>query len=234
MISVQISPKLQKRNIPLSVATCEITEFRILTPEYDFSPMIEKIAKEVKEQYTLQDIKEQEIIALYRSFYWKNLKVDPTKIRPSAEALIKRILKKKVLPKISPFVDAYNLASVSSLIPLGAYDISKIKNPVNIRFTQEGEKFIAIGKTEKTLPLDILVTADDTPQILCRYPYRDAQATMVTANTEKILLIACGAPKISETQLKKGITETIRFLNWLKEHGIITFVAGNSEFISNW
>ncbi|MEM2412537.1 MAG: hypothetical protein QW447_02425, partial [Candidatus Bathyarchaeia archaeon] len=46
---------------------------------------------EVKAKYDIEKLKENPVVRAYRDFYWK-LGIDPTKTRPSGEALLRRVL----------------------------------------------------------------------------------------------------------------------------------------------
>ncbi len=63
----------------------------------------------------LEGLKDEPIFRTYRDFFW-TMGVDPTKVRPAAEALIRRILVGRSMPRINTVVDAYNLASMTTHI----------------------------------------------------------------------------------------------------------------------
>jgi len=109
MIPISFSNNLLKNDIQISIAAMEISDFKIISDIYDLDQIISKIISDLKSKYTINNIKEDPIIAKYRKFYWNQLKIDPTKIRPSSEALIRRILKNQKIPKISSFVDSVKL-----------------------------------------------------------------------------------------------------------------------------
>ena len=110
---VQIDDKLAENGVNVHLWYVILKNFDNTIKDYDYSDsVILPETKRINNQYTIENIKEDLIIAAYRSFYWKHLKIDPTKIRPSGEALVRRILQGKKLPKISYFVDAYNWGSV--------------------------------------------------------------------------------------------------------------------------
>ncbi len=58
---------------------------------------------------TLDALREAPLFRAYREFYWR-VGVDPTKTRPAAEAIARRVLGGRELPTINTLVDAYNLA----------------------------------------------------------------------------------------------------------------------------
>ena len=70
---------------------------------------------------------------------FRNAGCDPTKHRPSSEALIKRVSKGDPLPEISPAVDINNLWSVELLVPCCVIDPSKLSGTITLRKGQSGE-----------------------------------------------------------------------------------------------
>ena len=233
MLNVEFSDKLNDSGINLQIATLEIKDLSMLKKQYDFSPQFNLIIKEIKEKYTLENIKGQKLISLYRKFYWEHLKLDPTKIRPAAEALIRRILSNKAVPQISPFVDAYNWASIKSLVPMGAYDHDSFIEPLIIRLTEENEKFTPIAQEAKTLPSGILITSDAKKRILCQYPYRDSQETMIQDHTKNIVLIAYGIKGFEQKDLLDSIDFAKKNLNWFAENEILSIYYGNIQLWKN-
>jgi len=80
---------------------------------------------------------------LYRAFG-----IDPTRTRPSSEALLRRVLKREPLPQINSAVDLCNVLSLSFLLPIGLYDAGAIEAPVELRAGLAGEAYVGIGKPE--------------------------------------------------------------------------------------
>jgi len=76
----------------------------------EISREIREVEDEIKSKYRIDEVKDIKTIRLQRDFFWR-MGVDPTKVRPASEALLRRILLNKWLPRVSPIVDAYNLAS---------------------------------------------------------------------------------------------------------------------------
>ncbi len=72
--------------------------------------------------------------------------LDPTRNRPSSEALARRILKGKTLPRINTAVDLCNACAVSYFLPIGLYDADKVHPPVLARLGREGEAYEGLGK----------------------------------------------------------------------------------------
>ena len=84
--------------------------------------------------------------SLYRAFG-----VDPTQTRPSSEALFRRAVSGKPLPRVNNAVDVCNLCSLRYLLPIGMYDSGKIEGAVTLRRGGENEAYPGIRKDEVRL-----------------------------------------------------------------------------------
>ena len=69
---------------------------------------------------------------------YKALGLDPTKTRPSNEALLRRVLKGEPLYRINTLVDALNLCSLRQQLPFGLYDLDHIEPPVSCAAARRG------------------------------------------------------------------------------------------------
>ncbi|HEX6851094.1 MAG TPA: phenylalanine--tRNA ligase beta subunit-related protein [Candidatus Polarisedimenticolaceae bacterium] len=77
---------------------------------------------------------------------YKAFGIDPTQTRPSSEALLRRILQEKPFPRVLNAVDVGNLCSVAFLLPLGLYDLGKVRGEVVLRRGAPGETYAGIRK----------------------------------------------------------------------------------------
>lgn len=169
------------------------------------------VYKEVRTKYNIETLKDNPTVRAYRDFYWK-LDVDPTKTRPSGEALLRRVLHGKELPRISPVVDTYNLASLKTIIPISGFDKDRLNPPFQIRFAKNGEAFTGISMNKPMALTDKTLVLTDENQILCIYPYRDSDHTKITRQTRNVLIVGYGAPGITEQQLKESVETTISYI----------------------
>src|SRR5262252_8364669 len=79
------------------------------------------------------------------------LDIDPTKTRPSSEALLRRVLQGKGLPHVNLAVDVCNLCSVEDQLPLGLYDRDAVRGAVHARLGVGGEGYAGIRKQRVNL-----------------------------------------------------------------------------------
>jgi DNA/RNA-binding domain of Phe-tRNA-synthetase-like protein len=69
---------------------------------------------------------------------------DPTRYRPSSEALLRRLLKGEKLPAIHPLVDLNNCLSVRLLVPACVIDVAAVAPPFELRAGAAGEAMLSL------------------------------------------------------------------------------------------
>jgi DNA/RNA-binding domain of Phe-tRNA-synthetase-like protein len=171
---------------------------------------VANVDEELRSSYSIGEVKDVRTIRLQRDFFWR-MGVDPTKVRPASEALLRRILLNKGLPRVSPIVDAYNLASVKTLLTFSAFDLARIDPPLSVRFSREGEVVVLIGQRRKKLTGNELVLTDSA-KVLCVYVHGDVDETKVTAATTDVLVVAYGISGMPREELKEGLTVAANYI----------------------
>jgi DNA/RNA-binding domain of Phe-tRNA-synthetase-like protein len=210
-VSLKIDSELKARFPDLTASIFHIKDVKIQKRDAELENFKVEIMRQVREEYEIDSVKDQPIFRAYRDFFWR-VGIDPTKNRPAAEALIRRILGGRTIPRINTLVDAYNLASIKSRIALATFDADKLEGDLLMRFAGEGEEFLGIGM-EKPLVLkggEIVVSDDE--KLVAVYPYRDADNTKVTEATENVTIIVCGAPGITEETLEKASQVALEYI----------------------
>lgn len=86
---------------------------------------IDALGAHYRDTLTTETLKEMPAIAATRRVY-RACGKDPSRYRPSAEALIRRMLQGKRLYQIDTLVDLINLASIRFGYSIGGFDASKI------------------------------------------------------------------------------------------------------------
>jgi DNA/RNA-binding domain of Phe-tRNA-synthetase-like protein len=117
---------------------------------------------------------------------YKALGKDPARYRGSAEALLRRVIAGKGLPRINVVVDIINVVSVESRLPIGLYDLAHVSGDIVFRAGRAGETYKGIGKYDlnlEGLPVfcDVLGPHGS--------PTSDSERTMVTSETKRVLAI---------------------------------------------
>ena len=170
------------------------------------SPELERFKEEVigriRGRWTLLQLREEPIFRAYRDFFWR-IGIDPTKVRPAAEALIRRVLRGRPLPRINTLVDAYNFASMETAVALAAFDVDRIEGDLLMREARRGERFLGIGMERPMTLKGGEVVVADKEKLVAIYPYRDAENSKITLETQRVLLMVCGVPGLDEATLEE-------------------------------
>jgi DNA/RNA-binding domain of Phe-tRNA-synthetase-like protein len=195
----------------ISVAEGVVRYVDCAEPHPGLAALRETVTRELQARYTLEQVRDEPVFRAYRDFFWTT-GVDPTKTRPASEALVRRILAGKPLPRINTAVDAYNLASASSGVPIAAFDADLLHGDLSLRFAHNGEEFLGIGMQAPILLGENQVVMTDAAEIIAIYPYRDADETKVTAGTTTIHIVACGVPKIEQERVVGAYRTCARYL----------------------
>ena len=124
-------------------------------------------------------------VAPTRTMY-KRIGLDPTKTRPSSEALLRRVLKGDPLPRVNSLVDVCNWCSVEFQLPYGLYDCAHVEGTVSLRLGRDGESYPGIRKDAVHVG-GRMTLADDHGAF--GNPTSDSVRTMVTTATTSALVV---------------------------------------------
>ncbi|MCD6244824.1 MAG: hypothetical protein J7J65_06320 [Candidatus Korarchaeota archaeon] len=171
---------------------------------------LREAAERIRSKYTLQKLREDPIVRAYRDFYWR-IGIDPTKTRPSSEAMVRRVLRGGSFPRINNVVDAGNVASALTLVPIGLYDLDKVRGPMTLRLARPGEIFHPIGGGEEVLEGGEPVLADEE-EVLFLYPHRDSRKTMITSSTTKVVVLGAGVPGVEVPRVRKAVNLAVELI----------------------
>jgi DNA/RNA-binding domain of Phe-tRNA-synthetase-like protein len=160
--------------VDVDIVALELYELEVTPPRDDFELEVKRATQAVRSGTIGPLDRARE---LYRRFG-----VDPTKVRPSSEALARRIKKGDPLPRINSLVDVANALSVQLQVPVGLYDLGRVKGEeLVIRLGADGESYEGIGKERVNVAGRLCVADADGP---CGNPSADSARTMISTATE--------------------------------------------------
>lgn len=134
---------------------------------------------------------------------YKRVGIDPTKTRPSSEALLRRVRRGDPLPRINSMVDVCNWCSFEFQLPYGLYDAAHIHGDVTLRIGREGESYPGIRKDDVHVGGRIALVDAIGP---FGNPTSDSARTMVTTQTTRGLLVVF-APREVDTARLTGVMD---------------------------
>ena len=107
---------------------------------------IEQSVKHCRQQHTTESLKQIPSILATRNVY-RRLGKDPSRYRPSGEALLRRVLQGKDLYQINTAVDLVNLASMEYGYSIGGFDCDKIQgDTLRLGVGRKDEPYEGIGR----------------------------------------------------------------------------------------
>ena len=154
---------------------------------------------------------EIEQLAPARELY-HSVGMDPTRLRPSSEALLRRVIKGKGLYRLDPVVDTGNLFSMSSGMPLGLYDLAFIEGEITLRMGVDGDGFEGIRKGRVNVEGRLCLADDRGP---FGSPTSDSQRCAIRETTSTILFLLYAPASADKSRLSKERENLIEsFSRW--------------------
>ena len=143
-------------------------------------------------------------ITAVRTMY-KRVGLDPTKTRPSSEALLRRVRKGDSLPRINSMVDVCNWCSLEFQLPYGLYDAAHIDGDVELRMGLAGESYPGIRKDAVHVDGRIALADRIGP---FGNPTSDSARTMVTTATTRAMLVVFAPRDVDRQRLDHVLDAT--------------------------
>ena len=138
---------------------------------------------------------------------YRDVGLDPTRRRPSSEALLRRVVRGEGLPTVNVLVDVCNWCSLELQLPYGVYDLARIVEDVELRLGAAGEEYAGIRKD--------VVHVDGRLALADRLgpfgnPSSDSARTMVTTATTAALVVIYTPRRLADTSLLAALDMTAR------------------------
>jgi DNA/RNA-binding domain of Phe-tRNA-synthetase-like protein len=146
---------------------------------------IERVAGEYRRRYADKPPSDIPDLQPARDLY-RRTGEDPTKLRPSSEALLRRVLRGDSLSRVNSLVDTCNLCSLEFLLPIGLYDLDRISDEVTARIGQDGEGYESLGKGFYSVEGRLALFDESGP---FGSPTNDSRRTAITDATQRCLMV---------------------------------------------
>ena len=124
-----------------------------------------RVTERARERYELKTLASDPTVAALRRLF-KAAGCDPSRYRPSSEALLRRLLKGHEMPAISPLVDLNNCLSAELAVPCCVMAEGTFALPLTLRAGQPGEAYDSLRGPFKLAAKPLLCDAEgplDTP-----------------------------------------------------------------------
>ena len=148
MITIQVSDEIRER-CPEFVGAAVFADVDNSQFSSELWQEIDSFIDDYRNRYTIDSIKQMPSIEATRTAYRRCGK-DPSRYRPSGEALVRRTLQGKELYRVNTLVDLINLASIAYGYSIGGFDADKIVPDSHLSLTlgigREDEPYEGIGR----------------------------------------------------------------------------------------
>jgi DNA/RNA-binding domain of Phe-tRNA-synthetase-like protein len=173
------------------------------------SPQMLKGRLQLFQEAIFFDLEEKNVTDLPGIQEWRKIfkqtGKDPNRYRHSAEALYRRIQKQNYLVSTQSAIDVNNFFSLQYQVPIGIYDMEKLKGSVTIRIGEENEEYIGLNGRINSLK-NLIISADDLGPF--GSPYVDSDRSPVTESTKNALQIIYLQPSTDFENAQK-LTESL-------------------------
>lgn len=174
---------------PRFVGACVEAEVENSPYSEELWKVIDRQGEQFRQLFTNQTVKDISAIAATRSVY-KACGKDPSRYRPSSEALIRRMLQGKQLYQIDTLVDLINLASITYGYSIGGFDADKFDgDTLTLGVGREGEPYEGIGRGMLNIA-GLPVYRDATGGV--GTPTSDNERTKMTLGTRRLVALVNG------------------------------------------
>jgi DNA/RNA-binding domain of Phe-tRNA-synthetase-like protein len=163
----------------------EADAVRVVLVDEGLARLMDEVCERKRREFTVESLAEASSIRAVRAMF-REWDIDPSKYRPSSEALLRRVVQGKGLYRVSNVVDIGNLGSIETGWPYGCYDRSKIQGSIVLRHGAPGERYEGIGKRMWHLEGRPVLADTEGP---FGSPISDSTRTMITERATDILMV---------------------------------------------
>ncbi len=164
-------------------------------------------------------------IAPWRQAFQK-LGLSGVKYPSSIEALARRSLSGKGLPRLHPLVDLYNALSLAHQLPMGGHDLGTISGDIRLGPTRGGEPFRAMfaEEVEAVAPGEIAYL-DDADILTRHWVWRQGHKDRITPQTRSIFIPIDGLPEVGRPAVESAAQEMAEHLRALFGAAVVVGLA---------
>ena len=162
---------------------------------------MEDVCSRKRQEFTVESLAEAEPVRTARAMF-REWGMDPSKYRPSSEALLRRVVQGKGLYRVSNVVDIGNLGSIETGWPYGCYDRSKINAPISLRHGAAGERYEGIGKQTWHLEGRPVLADREGP---FGSPISDSTRSMIAESATQIMIVIYTPIRASDVSVQAAM-----------------------------
>ena len=180
--------------------------------EQPIADLLREAEQQICKSYTLESFKEHPNLKAMHDIH-RSFGNNPNKFPPSAQALMKRVLKGGQLPSINPLVDLYNVISLRYVVCAGAEDLDLCAGDVRLAKAEGTEHFLPLGEAEEDPPAKGELVYKDDRGVICRkLNWRESDRTKITRSSKNAIVVVEGFPPLIREKLHSILEELAQLI----------------------
>lgn len=198
-----IHPQVLKQLPEIKLGFLVIHNINIEQNATKMAKKLEKAIQDARKKYSPEDLENIKDIKEWHK-YLEKAGVDWKKHHVSIESILKRlVVDQKDIGSINPLVDLYNSISISTLTPMGAYNLDQTYGDLSLHFAQGKEIYHPLsGKNVEHCEEGELIFSDEN-ESMCRYwVHKQSKTHRITPYTRNIIFRVEGIAK-SDKEFEK-------------------------------
>jgi len=203
MTEIILSPAIRERIPELKFGVLQASGIRVQKEDDRFETALSDLSRYLKNTFSDKLLSANPVVSAVRRMY-RQIGWEPTKYRPSSEALARRILKDKGLYRINNVVDLANIVSAKYHLPMGLYDLSKIKGPIKADIGKTAETYQGISR-ESIHAEGKIILRDDLG--IFGNPTADSRRTSITTGTGELLALFFCPATVDDAYLQETLQQ---------------------------
>lgn len=201
---LQLDASLRERIFGVRFGCATISGIQVRSHDEQIWQQMQSLGQQMAADYKLEQLSEQPQIAAVRGMQ-RAFGFDPTRYRPSSEALLRRVLKGQALPQINSAVDINNLCSLEFLLPMCMYDLQHVSGNATVQIAAAGTTYPGIGRQVFQVEQKVII-ADDNG--VMGTTVSDSEHTKVTTETTQILVVMYAPAESDLTTIERHASLT--------------------------
>jgi len=207
MKQIKKSENIADKIKSLKLGLVEADQIVVLKSDDQFANELKQLESELTKKFSDKAPADDPVVSATRRMY-RQVGWEPTKYRPSSEALVRRLIQGKGLYRINNLVDYGNLTSARFHIPMGLYDLDKVNGDIIIDVGRVDEYYEGISKPKITATGKIILR--DNIGVFGN-PTADSKRTSILGDTKKVLAVFFISSSIENSYAFETINSLAQF-----------------------
>jgi DNA/RNA-binding domain of Phe-tRNA-synthetase-like protein len=189
-MELKVAPEVWERLGRMRLVVVTAAGLENGTPRPAVETELSKVESELRRAWGYPNPQSHPRLAAWRDVF-RCLGVSRKRHQSSVEALVRRVLGGRNLPRINPLVDLYNMLSLRHRVPAGGLDLDALRGDLVLGFTRGGEPFRELGSEETVAVAEgELAYADDQGILTRHFVWRQSERAKVSPSTRRVLLVS--------------------------------------------